>query len=309
MKEIKYKLVLLFIFLFINYSVSSEGFIAGTLVKTKNGYIPIEQLKENDSVISYSFKNKELYESKILKIKKQYYSKSIKIKSNNCEITIAPDHKFYSPLHFKKRWIVASELKPKDSILRNIKNLIQIDEIVESDEADFYCLSIEKYHNFFVTQQDIFVHNFAFTIPIFTWVIGEGIVWAGLGTWCAALTAVIINEIAKNNDIDCSGLTHIGDVKVSFNNNNQYNHIINNPDHGFLSNANYNGPDPDEWWKKIIDTFNSAKKNSRNFPEGVTNINTGIISNDPKYGELIVRVFKVKGMMKLSTAFLKMLKR
>lgn len=307
LKKIKYQLAIQIIALFINSQILTEGFISGTLIKTKNKYVPIEQLKENDSVICYSFKNKELYESKILKVKKQHYDKAIKIKSSGIEIIAAPDHKFYLPLHPKKRWVFASELRPKDSILKNVKELIEIDEIIELKETDFYCLSIHKYHNFFITQQDILVHNFAFTIPIFTWIIGEGIVWAGLATCAAATTAVVINEIAKNNNLDCSGLTQIDNVKVSFN-DNQYNHIINNPDHGFLNNMNYNGPDPDEWWKKILEIFDSTKKHPEKFQEGVpSNINTGIFSKNPKFGELIVRVFKANGTMKLSTAFLKMI--
>ena len=110
-----------------------------------------------------------------------------------------------------------------------------------------------------------------------------------------------------NNGVDCSGLNQIGDVRTVF--NNKYNHIINNPDHGFLSSANFNGPDPDEWWKKILETFNSAKKHPESFQNGRNDIYTGFMSSDPKYGELIVRVFKVKGMMHLGTAFLESLKR
>lgn len=304
------RIFFLFLLSLIANNVFTEGFIAGTLVKTKNGYAPIDQLKENDSVTSYSFKNKELHECKILKVKKQHYNKSIKIKANGSEIITAPDHKFYLPLHTKIRWVAASDLKPKDSVLRNIKELVQVDEVTELNGADFYSLSIDKYHNFFVTQHDILVHNFAFTIPIFTWVIGEGLVWAGLGTWLGAAAAVVINEVARNSKIDCSGLTEIGDVKVSFNSRNDYNHIINNPDHGFHSDFHFGGPDPDEWWKKIIDIFNDAKRNPQRFPEGQPkDIPTGIMPNNPNYGELIVRVFKVKGIMKLSTAFLESLKR
>lgn len=138
----------------------SEGFIAGTLVRTQNGYIPIEQLKENDFVTAYSFRNKQLFECKILKTNKQLHNKAIKLKVNGSEIVTAPEHKFYVPLHQNKKWLKAQELKPKDFILRNIKDLTQIDEIIElNSTSEFYSLSIDKYHNFFISNQDFFVHN------------------------------------------------------------------------------------------------------------------------------------------------------
>lgn len=153
-------ILLSLLFLLIHNCIFSEGFIAGTLVRTQNGYIPIEQLKVNDCVTSYSFKNKQLFESKILKINKKLHDKAIKLKINGSEIVTAPDHKFYVPLHQNKKWLKAQELKPKDFILRNIKDLTQIDEIVElNGESEFYSLSIDKYHNFFISNQDFFVHN------------------------------------------------------------------------------------------------------------------------------------------------------
>lgn len=302
----------LLLLLLLHSTIFSEGFNAGTLVKAKDRYIPIEHIKSNDLILTYNFKNKNIEEAKVKSVKITHSSSYIYLVSNNTEIIVSPDQKFYCPMN-KERWTLAKDLKLGDYILKNLKDLIKIDHVTEfKSKCDFYCLSIENNHNYFISNQDIFVHNFAIVIPIFTWVIGEGIVWAGLGTWAAAVTAVIINEVAKNNGIDCSGLTKIGDVRVSFSNDdpNKIHHIINNPDHGFLDSCNAGGPDedPKEWLRRIKKTVEEANKNPDKFSsKDPTNISTQWKSSHPNYGKLVVKVFKVKGMMKLSTAFLRKL--
>lgn len=186
---------------FVTSTIFPEGFIAGTLIKTRNGYVPIEQLKENDSVISYGFKNKELCECKILKIKKQNYDKAIKIKANGSEIITALDHKFYLPLS-KKRWGIASELKPKDSILRNIQYITQIDEVTKINcTSDFYSLSIDKYHNFFITELDFFVHNEPITLgSIGGWVFTVEILWPAF----VGISTCIFKACTGNKYVDHS---------------------------------------------------------------------------------------------------------
>jgi len=153
-----------FIFIFsllIVKSIFSEGFIAGTLVKTLDSYTQIEQLKENDCITSYNFKEKDLACGKILKTTKKHYDKCIKLTINGQEIITAPDHKFFCPLK-KGCWIKAQEIQKNDFVLKDIKDLVRIDDIIElNQENDFYCLSIDKSHNYFVSESNVFVHNVA----------------------------------------------------------------------------------------------------------------------------------------------------
>lgn len=309
----KHRIPFLLILLSLNSIIFSEGFIAGTLVKAKDRYVPIELIKPDDTVLTYNFKNKNIEEGKVKSVKVNHYSSCISLIANNTEILVSPDHRFYCPMN-KKRWTLAKDIKSGDYILRNIKDLIKIDNAAEiKSENNFYCLSIENNHNYFMSSQDILVHNFVIAIPIFTWIIGEGLIWAGLGTWAAAVTAVVINEIAKKNGVDCSGLDKIGDIKLNFDEDpNKIHHMINKPGHGFLASCNAGGPDedPDEWIKRIKKTVDKANKNPDKYPDGKkVDIPTKWKSADSRYGELIVRVFKVNGMMELSTAFLKQIKK
>lgn len=158
------KKIIIFTLFFTTYkSIYGEGFIKGTLIKTKQGYIPVEQLKENDSVLTYNYRNKLKLEDKIQKIEKKQYKKAVRIVIDGTMIITAPDHKFFCPLR-KGNWIIAQDLHQDDFILKNIINLgkiEKIDVINYEKEFEFYNLSMNENHNYFVTEKDIFVHNSA----------------------------------------------------------------------------------------------------------------------------------------------------
>jgi len=224
----KRQLSLLIACLLISNTILSEGFLAGTLIKTPNAYKPIEQLKENDLVTSYSFQNKNLVEGKIIKIKKVNYKTCIKLTIEGEDLLTAPDHKFYCPLNEKNHWVKAKELKSGDFILSDLTQCVRIDNVVEiAQECDFYCLSIDKYQNFFISEKNIFVHNF-FAIFGFTWVIGEGIKFT-IGAIGAILAGIGIVNRLKDKD------------KNFFNDNHQHNNHNNN---------NSNNDDPNKKRKK-----------------------------------------------------------
>lgn len=86
---------LLFILLFFNQILFGEGFIAGTLVKTTNGYIGIDQLKENDTVLSLDFKKQEIVEGKVTKVYKITLDSFFELCFNNRYLYVAPDHKVF----------------------------------------------------------------------------------------------------------------------------------------------------------------------------------------------------------------------
>jgi hypothetical protein len=183
-KSVKLTKNIIFLFsVFIVRSIFSEGFIEGTLVKTQNGYVPIEQLKEGNYIASYSFKEKNLTNGKILKITKRHYKKCFKLTISGQEIIAAPDHKFFCPLK-KGCWLKAQDIQKNDFVLKEIKDLVRIDDIIQLDqENDFYCLSIEKSHNYFVSENNVFVHN---VVPVV----------AGLYALGAAITATFEFEFS-----------------------------------------------------------------------------------------------------------------
>jgi len=191
--------IMLFLCLLFNQIIVAEGFVSGTMVKTPTGYIPIDQLKENDDIISYDFENTICVIDTISKIKKNRTNRIIQIKVNDQIIEVAPEHKFYCPLA-KQRWMQAQGLKQHNFILKNILELIRIDNIIEIEkEIDIYCLTVENNHNFFVSEQDIFVHNFAipFLSAIIAWFAANFEISIGVGIGGLILAKGLSNGDAK----------------------------------------------------------------------------------------------------------------
>ncbi len=67
-------------------------------------------------------------------------------------------------------------------------------------------MTVEDTENYFVGKKEILVHNFAFVIPVATWIIGEGLFWVTASTIAAIVgTTVLATEISKKSDNRQSG--------------------------------------------------------------------------------------------------------
>lgn len=120
--------VISFLFL-LSQTIFGEGFVAGTLISASHGYIPIEELQVNHSVISYSFTHAKLVTNKIVQIKKNISSKIIQLTIQGKIIEVDPDQKFYCPL-IENSWIAAKDLQKNHFILLGISHLVRIEKIV-----------------------------------------------------------------------------------------------------------------------------------------------------------------------------------
>lgn len=144
------------------YSISSfssiteasfeEGFIAGTLVSTSDGYKPIESVVVEDTVIGCDARKKI-----ILSTSCQHVAQYIKILLENETIYAGLHQKFYDPK--ENVWVDAQNLISSQIILRKLSEYIVIQgvEIIQ-EPADMYSLTVED-HSFHITPNDVCVHN------------------------------------------------------------------------------------------------------------------------------------------------------
>ena len=81
--------------------------------------------------------------------------------------------------------------------------------------VDLYAITVEGKENFFNSDKNILVHNFAFSIPLITWTIGEGIaILEGLTLAAAATVAVVAAvSVAMGEEIN------LGDFVIKLSNN------------------------------------------------------------------------------------------
>ena len=134
-------------------------FLAGTLVLTANGLIPIEAVKKGDTVVSFN-QNTFLNEDKeVLNVFQNDCVKYLKLYTSPTDfIEVTGQHKFYLPL--TKIWIAASELKVDDILLNASGQQVTISklEIIESDNKT-YNFEVADNHNYFVGNKSILAHN------------------------------------------------------------------------------------------------------------------------------------------------------
>ena len=137
-------------------SIEHEGFIAGTKVRTVDGFQSIEDLKVGAMIIGYdsTFNHKQ---KTILHISKKLTDRYIKISTEHEIVCAALDQKFY--LAQEDRWISAKNIKISDLLFlkKADSSLVKNIEIRE-DIMPLYTLTVED-HIFFITSDDIMVHN------------------------------------------------------------------------------------------------------------------------------------------------------
>lgn len=148
-------MMVLLSFLFFYIQTHSEGFGAGTIVKTPNGYVEIENISIGDQIIACG-QYDNYVEDKVIYISKKIIARHLHIKIGTEDLLVACDHWLYDKI--TGSWIVAESLKNGD-LLSGYPIVIELIQ----DPIDVYIIGTEKYHNFFVTTYDICVHNF---VPI-----------------------------------------------------------------------------------------------------------------------------------------------
>lgn len=187
-------------------TAKKEGLLGTTIVKTDTGYRKIEELKVGDTVSCYDFKNGKETFSKITFADKVHLSKHIQITLNDQTIHVSPTHKFY--IQSWNMWVQASDLKNNLDLRQLVdSNIKDVKEVKEA--LDVVRITVDGKQNFFITDHNILVHNFAIEATIL-WGIGEGavITWAilkptlisiGVGV-CASLVkkAVVQNKASSS---------------------------------------------------------------------------------------------------------------
>jgi len=141
----------------VNKNGSDPGcFIAGTLVQTTRGLIPIEQVVIGDSVYTY---NEETGGIELKAVADAYVraniTKLVHLEIGEESIFATVEH----PFHVKKEWVEAKDLKVGDKVstLKKAKRVTTV-EVVDT-LVTVYNLKVEENHNYYITTTGVLVHN------------------------------------------------------------------------------------------------------------------------------------------------------
>jgi hypothetical protein len=137
--------------------------IIGTLIKTPNGLIPVENININDHLVGYS--DGKITQVSVTNISITSTETIIELKTKNNNLMASPDQLFYDAE--KKLWISAKDIKTPVTLLDSRLNHCPCLNIktISVIPTKVYHLTTTQPHNFFITNQELLTHNF---FPIIT---------------------------------------------------------------------------------------------------------------------------------------------
>lgn len=136
-------------------------FKKNTKVLTNKGYINIQDIKVNDLVVSYNIDSNKNEYSKVIKTFEHKDTKDYLYKITSKSIVIEATSKHPICINNDKiEYIEAEKIKISDKLVdldgnKHLVDKIEFNEIVDT----FYNLEVEDNHNYYVTENNILVHN------------------------------------------------------------------------------------------------------------------------------------------------------
>jgi len=134
-------------------------FVAGTLVYTEEGNIPIEDIEIGDYVWATDPETGELELKQVLNLFRNVTEELTHIYVDGEEIVCTPGHDFYSPAY---GWIDAEELQTGDVLVLPNGDYVFVEDAY-TEELDLpvtiYNFEVEDFHTYFVGESHVLVHN------------------------------------------------------------------------------------------------------------------------------------------------------
>lgn len=122
------------------------------------------------------------------------------------------------------------------------------------EQVDVYSLTVAQCHNFFVSGQDVLVHNVGFVIPILTITFKGAVEWISFAAAASAVGTWLFGEALERNGVDTSNVI----LEIKDPDDNDRNHYFGEKNR---EKHNFNDQDPDkilEMAKQLI--LDEAKK-------------------------------------------------
>ena len=156
-------------------------FVAGTLVNSADGTVPIEDISVGDTVWAWDEESGEIALKEVVETYINETDELVHIVVNGEEIISTPSHPFYSPV---KGWTEAVELRAGDMLVLVNGDYVVVEkvqhEILESPVI-VYNFQVADYHTYYVGTCTVLVHNVCGANPPSKGVGNKG--WVGDKTW------------------------------------------------------------------------------------------------------------------------------
>lgn len=141
-------------------TVTRKGcFVAGTPISVKDGFVPIETIKEGDRVWSEDTRTGAKGLKKVKKIFVREKDSIIRLTINGEVTQTTEEHPFFVK---DIGWIPAGELKTGDLVKLQSDTYVPIEECevaVLDEPIKVYNFEVEDYHTYYVSSSKVLVHN------------------------------------------------------------------------------------------------------------------------------------------------------
>ena len=138
---------------------SKHCFVAGTLIHTEDGLVPIEEIKPDQLVWAEDSETGERALKRVVCLFRNEKYELVHVQVNGETITCTTEHPFYVP---GKGWVVAKDLQANDRLELLDGGEAYIDSVnLESldEPVKVYNFEVEEFHTYFVGASSYLVHN------------------------------------------------------------------------------------------------------------------------------------------------------
>jgi len=158
------------------------GFSTETLIRVNDGYVSIGQLEVGDRVICSDLQ-KNCLEKKITKKRQCKREDCLCLVIGQVEIITSHNQKFF--LADEHVWELAKNLIVGDILLNSNGDGVEVQKIIELGKTDLFDITVDLHHNFFVSENELLVHNFAAVAAV-----GAAEIIGGIATGVAAIAGL-----------------------------------------------------------------------------------------------------------------------
>lgn len=129
--------------------------VAGTLVWTATGVVPVEQLRVGDMVLAQHTETGELAYKPVLRTTVRPEGKLVRLLAGGETIETSGGHLFWIA---GKGWVKARKIESGDE-LHGVLGPVRVSLVEEGNEAKTYNVEVADFHTYFVGQEKILCHD------------------------------------------------------------------------------------------------------------------------------------------------------